>query len=744
MVAALPIQLPEIEVTPSSDDNSVKMVSDKGNNVDDLYNHFSGKAEDKNKTNVDDLYNHFSTPQSAPVEPVQPAPAPTPENNQAALNQLAGINRAQFMRGISNVLDTGMHGLGTAAEAISGAVLPDSVTQSIHQENEEFNAADKAKRDQFTQQYGEPNASQTMGEIAATLPLVPSKAISLWKTAVGAAPTIGAAGARITAPIANRMLGAAGEGAIGGATFGAATAGGNDNSTLSNIGSGVITGALAGPAIYGAAELGANALPVASRVWARINVNKLAQNAGIDPVVAKNIIDRLQEAGYSPQTAQAELNKLGPKATLMDLDNSLTTEGSGLASQGGAPTAILKNRMEARGNTANNDIVNVVNKNLGPKPDIEALKEKDIKQVQKDVKPDYDTAYASSRFLDTRPIATDINKQLETAVGGKQQALALVKGYLFKDAKTAEGAPIKVLKTDLPSLHEVRQAIDDIIERKGTPETSAGKNALRALQGVRESLDDLLKSVPAMKAADEKFAAKMDVIKGYQEGHDVLSTRTTKEEFAKTWRNASPEKQETLRKGMTAAVYDKMESAQKGELTGANQQLGQHSANRANLRLAHGKAADITLDELHKEAAFRATENAIRGNSLTAERQAVQRRYAAQAGGNVATDIAHGLVADIAAGSPGIGAAYGLAKRYGGKVMQNVTGNRLERLTTGSADILSQQGKGISDTLDALGKVSTVQNKIIPRRTSKYKLPIAATAAPAGEYGYRKYKSLGQ
>ncbi len=76
--------------------------------------------------------------------------------------------------------------------------------------------------------------------------------------------------------------------------------------------------------------------------------------------------------------------------------------------------------------------------------------------------------------------------------------------------------------------------------------------------------------------------------------------------------------------------------------------------------------------------------------------------------------------------------------------MQNITGNRLERLTTGSADVLSQQGSNINDTLDALGKVSTVQNKIIPRRTSKYKLPIAATAAPAGEYGYRKYKSLGQ
>ena len=246
--------------------------------------------------------------------------------------------------------------------------------------------------------------------------------------------------------------------------------------------------------MYGAAELGSNVLPVASRVWARMNVSKLAQNAGIDPAVAKNIIDNLQDAGHTPQSAQAALNALGPKATLMDLDNSLTTEGRGLATVGGRQaTAILKNRMEARAGTANNDIVKVVNKNLGPKPDIEALKEKDYRQVQKDVKPDYDTAYASSRYLDTRPIASGINKQLETAVGGKQQALALVKGYLFKDAKTAEGAPIKVLKDDLPSLHEVRQAIDDIIERKGTPETSAGKNAIRALQGVRENLDDLLK-----------------------------------------------------------------------------------------------------------------------------------------------------------------------------------------------------------------------------------------------------------
>ena len=65
-------------------------------------------------------------------------------------------------------------------------------------------------------------------------------------------------------------------------------------------------------------------------------------------------------------------------------------------------------------------------------------------------------------------------------------------------------------------------------------------------------------------------------------------------------------------------------------------------------------------------------------------------------------------------------------------------------MTTGSADILSQQGSGINKTLDALDKISTAQSKIIPRRTSKYKLPIAATAAPVGEYGYRKYRSLGQ
>ena len=246
-----------------------------------------------------------------------------------------------------------------------------------------------------------------------------------------------------------------------------------------------------------------------------------------------------------------------------------------------------------------------------------------------------------------------------------------------------------------------------------------------------------------MKAADEKFAAKMDVIKGYQEGHDVLSKKTTKEEFAKTWRDASPEKQETLRKGMTAAVYDKMESAQKGELTGANQQLGQHSANRANLRLAHGRAGDATLDELHKEAAFRATEQAIRHGSDTAQNLAVKERYSAKAGGNIATDIAHGLIADAAIGSPAVATTYGLVKRYGGKVAQNVAGNRLERLTTGSADVLSQQGNNIKDTLNALDKVNTERNKIIPRATRKFKLPIASTAAPAGQYAYSKYKQLG-
>lgn len=735
-VNALPVDpntgVPILSIGPSTKSPVITVAA---NDVNDLYKQFSGKSQPATASDVDvnSLYNQFGGNQQSATEP--------PSTPQPTVQDLAASNRQSFVQGLRDVLNTGAHGLGYATEAVANTLLPQSISQPIQQSVENMVAADQAQDAQYSAT--NPNAkgtdiSRTLGQVAATLPLAPIKAIQYFKSAVGALPTVASTGAEIAAPLINRLAGAIGEGAAGGGVYGGATASSNDNSTLSNIGEGVISGAVAGPVLHSVGEAASNAIPTIQSLWAKVNVNKLAQNAGVEPAVAKNVIGILGDAGFTPTEAQAKLTHLGPNATLMDLGNSIKEEGGGLAQLGGKPTAILGNRMEARAATKNNEAEQVINRTLGPKPDLEAERESIVKQAQKDTKPDYQTAYRTGN-LDLSAVVKNIDNQATNAVGQKKSGLLAMKGWLYKDAKDADGNPIKVLKHTVPELHEVRQAIDDELNKRQGAE-GYGANAARAINEIRSGVDEQLKTVPEMRSADEKFAERMKVAQGLQTGYDAMTKRTTKEEFARTWANASPEEKETIRKGMRSAIGDAMELAQKGEFSGASQKLGQKSVNRTNLRLAFGTNADEALNALEKEASFRATENRIEQGSRTSINRAIASKYGDKAKGNTAADLAHGAMVDVLGGH-GAGTAISLIKRGGSVARQNIGANKLERLTTGTADILSQSGSKIGYTLRTLNKVNQVQSKILPRVPNKYKLPVTA-AAPIGEIAYSKRKQL--
>lgn len=728
--------IPIIRITPAPPPAQTQQpLQIAANDIDTLYDDFSGKGGSGkviSDADINNLYSHFN---STPDTTTQQQPPPEVPFGPAA-------NREQFMRGISDILDTGAHALGNVADFVTKP-FP-SINAKVQAENEEFNAADTAKRQAFENTYGtEPSAQRVLGQVVGTLPLAPTKLISLWKSAVGAEPAI-VAGVKQAAPFVNRLVGSVGEGAIGGATYGAATAGSNDQSTIANVGQGLITGAIAGPLLHAAGEAGANAVPAIKGLWARINVNKVAQSSGIDPNVVKNVFDRLSDAGYTPQEAQAELTRLGPKATLMDLDPSLLAEGSGLAASGGQATSILKNRMENRAAGANSQMVQIMESKLGPKPDLQAADEAILKQAQKETGPDYKAAHQSGVTLDVSGLDAKLAEQSNKSVGPKQQAAKIMRSYLYKTEQDNNGEPISVLRHTVPELHEVRQAIDDVIEKRGTPETSAGKNAMKVLSDTRNAVDSELKSVPEMQAADEKFAEYMRTKEGLQQGYDALTKNTTREDFNKMWTEASPEKRMTIRMGMRAALSDYMDKASRGELEGAKQLLGKKAINRANMRTAFGVRADEALDALEKEASFKNTENKVTQNSLTAERQAVQERYKGRAKeGAGVKDVLMGLIADASTGNPGIGTSIAVAKNTGSKVLKNLAGNKLERLVVGSADVLSQQGKEIQGTLDTVNKIGKIQKKIVPRTTSKYKLPVTSVA-PIGQSVYGERKRLSQ
>ena len=162
-------------------------------------------------------------------------------------------------RGAKDVLDTGAHGLANATSYVADKVLPESIASKIRQSAESTKAEDIIGRNEFDKEYSDStsaNIGRVGGQIAATLPIMPSGAMTGIASAAKALPTINAAGVKVAAPLVNRLVAASGQGALGGAIVGGATSSTNDKSVAENVGEGALTGAIAGPALTAATGVG--------------------------------------------------------------------------------------------------------------------------------------------------------------------------------------------------------------------------------------------------------------------------------------------------------------------------------------------------------------------------------------------------------------------------------------------------------------------------------------------------------
>lgn len=603
-----------------------------------------------------------------------------------------------------------------------------SLLKMILSDNPEYSAKAKdvvtQQNQQFQQQYGDSTAASVArmgGQIAASTPAM--KGIEGINIASKAVPAI-----------VNKFGTAVTRGAAAGGIFGATTSSTNEEGLGANVAENALAGGVAGPIVAAGGAALSKIIPAGKAMWAKFGpIQQLANTSGAPASAVRNVIDILENAGFTPDTAQQALTKMGPQATLADLDPSITTELSGIASLGGKPTAIAKGRMLARADTADSQAKSIVTKELGPKPDIDAEKQKIYNQAIKDVGPNYDSAYKSGNKLDVSDLVGDIKDKIKTAVGPKESILKVAGSYFLR--KDAQGKFTSELKDTIPELHEIRMALDDTIEKSKIPSTSAGKNALKALTDIREGVDEKLKSNPEMKAADEKFAEKMKVKKAL----DLDWTEGNKEEFANKFVNSTADEQAAIRKKMTADIHDTMENAARGELAGAQQQFGKKSTNRAKLKIAFGDKADNVLDALANEGAQRATERAVSQGSQTAERSAIQRKYGEAPAPGYGHEIAKGLAFDIAGGH-GAASVYMAGKKYVGSHIIKFSENRLGALREGTADILSRQGLGRNTALSAMTKVSTIQ-KSVQSNNPKIKLPISASPV-LGQAGYNEYKKI--
>jgi hypothetical protein len=251
-------------------------------------------------------------------------------------------------------------------------------------------------------------------------------------------------------------------------------------------------------------------------------------------------------------------------------------------------------------------------------------------------------------------------------------------------------------------LLKARQALDGDIEslqRNGTIDgTSAGKSAYRAANDIRGQLDGVLKADPFIAAGDNAFSEHMALKDAVDEGTQLFTKGTRLPDFQRSLASKTPEEVDALRQGALSAVWDALDNARRGTLSGAQSMFSRSSANRAKLDALFPNAGDV-FDMLNGEASMRSTENVVRANSQTAANRAVAEKY------GVAPPSAVGAAAPILGEALGGGAgAAGLT--VGNKILnamhsqyQNALMGRLMRET---AQGLSATGPQQSNILDAI------------------------------------------
>jgi len=657
------------------------------------------------------------------------------------------------LQGVSDVVNTGGQAIGWLDKTIAKLIGGEGEARS-----EAFNKRVNQENEAFQQEYGNDDLAQIGrigGQIAATAPLTPVRAIQGIRAAVGALPTVLSTGERVAAPLANRLLGAAGAGAVGGGAYGAATA-----STIpepgvlpvaESIAANTLGGAVGGPVMDRAGALISKGINVAKQLPGKIAGNVASHAAGVNPRSANQVLKELENEGMSIDEAQAEVHKMGPDATIADLTPALQKYAGALGTRGGRASSIIENRFKARNDLKNDVAHSEIDRAIGPKPDIEAEKQAIINQAHKDVAPDYNAAYASGNNLDVKPIIKDIDTKLETALGEKKKYLSTVKSFLYRQGKDAQGNTITVPRTSIADLHETRMAIDNILSKSKPPQTSVGNQTKAMLTDMRSKVDDLLKTNPQMKAADQKFEKAINLTKDIDYGHQALDKGNI-QDFTKVWKNASVDKQAAIRKGMRAAIGDKMEKAAQGELAGAQQTFGKKSVTRAKLKLAFGPAGDRVLDTLSTQANLRATEGLVSTGSRTALNTRINASLdMANKPTGILGDAVKGFALDATTGSLGTGTAIMGAKHVGGNILTRFRESRHDAFAEGLADLISRSGKHLDTTFDQLRKIQGARNIVAPIQTLKgqlqSKLPVGPVAAsivgtPIVNKAYQKIKGL--
>lgn len=402
-------------------------------------------------------------------------------NDDPSWSSLAKRIGIGTMRGAKDVLDTGAHGLATGVSAVADRILPEKYAAKIRSSKDEMLAADQSGRDQYDKEYGDTtsaNIGRLGGQIAITAPMMPAKLIQGVNAAAGALPTISATGARVAAPIMNRLRATTGVGALGGATIGASTSSTNDRSLGENVGEGLVSGAVGGPIIIGAAQAGKS---LGSKIVGRISQTRA------------ELANRADELGISLKGTQVSSSPLLKKYDQMS--GMLPFSGS----QGVTDTQL-------------GQITRAISRTFGQ--DTSEITPKTVADARKSIGQGMENVYKSSTVKVDSRFANDLKRVFDDAAAThvdteinpiKKQISNIIQkisptgeidGETYHALTKYDGVLSKAQKSSNPNIrnsaNEIRAALEGALDRSLSPDQKAALDKLRGQYKSAMTVKDLV------------------------------------------------------------------------------------------------------------------------------------------------------------------------------------------------------------------------------------------------------------
>lgn len=435
---------------------------------------------------------------------------------------------------------------------------------------------------------------------------------------VGGLPVGGAAfkGAKTLPQIAKA---GAKSGALMGAAYGAGTADQGLEERAKGGASGALVGGVVGAAvpvgIVGAGRVSSTAIQKAKQAFsqkAAKGVEDIAEAMTDDEATA--IVGEIaQRTGLTSDDIAEKLGKLGPKATLADVDENFTYALHDAISRFSPAKGSTRKQYAERIIGEHADTLKSLSNNFDnyTADDVYKALENSAKERSRIAGPLYESAFKSA-------IPEDLSKNQVFGVENVQEALKQANRMAKLDTERVSrlnSGEMKAGKLNpVERLHYAKQILWDQAE---SLRRVGEKRKAQLIDGQRKEIDKVLNQIPEYSQARKIWSSSMEADNAAQVGRDIFKMNSR--EFSEALADMNPHEREMAKMGALSSASDKIEGI--ADRRSVSRKLVENEAMRKKVEALFGGKGEI--DALTANAdkwdTFRRTNNILSQQSRTRE-----------------------------------------------------------------------------------------------------------------------------